>query len=655
MSSKITKVIANFSTQLATKMSVGDTTGFLKSPVKDSDGVQISDGLYVMTANMGESNEEHLLFTLNATTGAMSNVTSITRQGVESSGAKKEHRGSAKVFLTDFANLYYIAKILNGEIALDGANPLKYDATPTFTDALQIINKGYADAIITGLLGTASMSIAGTVFTTKNAGAKPRVKTTWINEQSTPDKTLKVEAVRLSFADRLVAYNGGNTPNFIDPALGGDLAINTNPSNGETVVITVDGTPVTFTFVTTIGSNQGNVLIGGSASVSRANLVNLINNPSVTNANQVAFTAGNLTAIQKLSATDDLSLNAFIRVINTSTTTFSVVENLAGGGNVWTANTTKTRYDLVVIDGSNALQIRKGVEAVSPTIPTPQNNDVVICAVLNRIGQTTVRAYDVSGQAYVTDYYDLGMYKNDLTPLGVISPYAGSTSPSSSWLLCDGSAISRSTYASLFTLLGTTYGSGDGSTTFNIPDLRGRSPIGVGTGTKVATFSSRASNVITVTGLSNISDNEFQTGTPVLYLAPSGAMTGLTHNTIYYIIKVTNTTFSLATSLANANAGTAIALSSNGTGVQTFTVSLSARTLGDTGGEEKHLLSIAEMASHFHGLTQMQGTGSGYNFQAWGQSNFGANATNDTDSKGGDTQHNNIQPFIALNYIIKAL
>lgn len=46
------------------------------------------------------------------------------------------------------------------------------------------------------------------------------------------------------------------------------------------------------------------------------------------------------------------------------------------------------------------------------------------------------------------------------------------------YLLCDGSAISRSTYAELFSVIGTIYGSGDGSTTFNLPDLRGRSIFG---------------------------------------------------------------------------------------------------------------------------------------------------------------------------------
>ena len=58
-------------------------------------------------------------------------------------------------------------------------------------------------------------------------------------------------------------------------------------------------------------------------------------------------------------------------------------------------------------------------------------------------------------------------------PSGVILPFGGSTAPSG-WLLCNGSAISRTTYAELFAAIGTLHGSGDGSTTFHLPDYRGR-------------------------------------------------------------------------------------------------------------------------------------------------------------------------------------
>lgn len=56
---------------------------------------------------------------------------------------------------------------------------------------------------------------------------------------------------------------------------------------------------------------------------------------------------------------------------------------------------------------------------------------------------------------------------------GTVLPFAGSTSPGG-WLLCHGQAVSRATYANLFAVIGTVFGVGDGSTTFNVPDMRGR-------------------------------------------------------------------------------------------------------------------------------------------------------------------------------------
>lgn len=69
-----------------------------------------------------------------------------------------------------------------------------------------------------------------------------------------------------------------------------------------------------------------------------------------------------------------------------------------------------------------------------------------------------------------------------LVPIGTILDFAAATAPTG-YLVCDGSAVSRTTYAALFAVIGTTWGSGNGSTTFNIPDFRGRTAIGAGTGT----------------------------------------------------------------------------------------------------------------------------------------------------------------------------
>jgi microcystin-dependent protein len=65
-----------------------------------------------------------------------------------------------------------------------------------------------------------------------------------------------------------------------------------------------------------------------------------------------------------------------------------------------------------------------------------------------------------------------------LVPVGAVLPFAGTTAPAG-YLLCNGSAVSRTTYANLFAVLAVSHGSGDGSTTFNIPDYRGRFMRGV--------------------------------------------------------------------------------------------------------------------------------------------------------------------------------
>lgn len=64
-------------------------------------------------------------------------------------------------------------------------------------------------------------------------------------------------------------------------------------------------------------------------------------------------------------------------------------------------------------------------------------------------------------------------------PTGSIVPFAGSVAPGG-WLLCDGTPVARTAYSALFAVLGTAYGAGDGSSTFNLPDLRGRMPAGRG-------------------------------------------------------------------------------------------------------------------------------------------------------------------------------
>jgi len=75
----------------------------------------------------------------------------------------------------------------------------------------------------------------------------------------------------------------------------------------------------------------------------------------------------------------------------------------------------------------------------------------------------------------------IGKINTSTAIVGEIRMWSTGTAPSL-WLDCDGAAVSRTTYTLLFAVIGTTFGVGDGSTTFNLPDFRGRVPVGVGTG-----------------------------------------------------------------------------------------------------------------------------------------------------------------------------
>lgn len=84
-------------------------------------------------------------------------------------------------------------------------------------------------------------------------------------------------------------------------------------------------------------------------------------------------------------------------------------------------------------------------------------------------------------------------------PIGSVLPYAASTAPTN-WVLCDGRAISRTTFANLFALIGIVFGSGDGVTTFNVPDLRGRVVAGVDGGVNRLTTTTMSSQTMAGVG-----------------------------------------------------------------------------------------------------------------------------------------------------------
>lgn len=263
---------------------------------------------------------------------------------------------------------------------------------------------------------------------------------------------------------------------------------------------------------------------------------------------------------------------------------------------------------------------------------------------------------------------------NEVVPIGVVLPYAGSSAPTG-FLLCDGSAVSRTTYSALFAIISTTFGVGDGSTTFNLPDMRSRMPIGVGSaGTFTSSFAAGAvdtgSDQITITA-----NDSIKTGTPVVLTTTGTLPSGLSLATTYYAIYVSSTVIKLATSRANAVAGTAIDITSQGSGTHTATVTYTARSLGAIGGEEDHTITVAEMAVHSHGgatasdgshshtikgqITSSAGSSQRALDDAGGpggsnvSSVSGGTHTHTISSEGSSTAHNNMTPYLALNFIIK--
>lgn len=237
-----------------------------------------------------------------------------------------------------------------------------------------------------------------------------------------------------------------------------------------------------------------------------------------------------------------------------------------------------------------------------------------------------------------------------LNVVGMIKPHGAGSAPTG-WLNCDGSSVLRSTYPGLFALIGTTFGSVDG-THFNVPDMRGRTPVGTGQGAFTSSFANTAVNAgtdqITVTA-----NEHFVTGQKVQISSTGTLPAPLVAATNYFLDVVNSTTISLSTTLALSQNGTDINITTQGTGTHTLTwQNFTSRAIGVVGGEESHAMNITELLGHAHQVVVGPNTGgaSAVNGQA---TSISGNQPNSMTSVGSNNAMNNLQPFIVLNWIIK--
>ena len=195
-------------------------------------------------------------------------------------------------------------------------------------------------------------------------------------------------------------------------------------------------------------------------------------------------------------------------------------------------------------------------------------------------------------------------------PVGSMQAYAGS-SPPTGWLLCDGTTASRTTYSNLFSVIGTTYGVGDGSTTFGLPDMRGRVPMGAGTGNQLNASGSGA--ITGGTGMTARTAGAF--GGEETHLLTSAEIPAHSHPVSdaghTHTIRVNSFAGDLQIALNNVADG-------------------SYYSIGDSGSDGSNSARLLYNTTNTTGLTVSNNTG-------------------------GGGRHFVVPPFVVLNYIIKAI
>ena len=242
--------------------------------------------------------------------------------------------------------------------------------------------------------------------------------------------------------------------------------------------------------------------------------------------------------------------------------------------------------------------------------------------------------------------------------IGELRMWPLSTAPSISsggtWLVCDGSPVSRTTYSALFGLLSTTYGSGDGTNTFNLPDLKARVPVGynasaIADDASVAGNDGRSARAIGAVG-----------GEEAHTLDSSEAPTlQHTHTVSSYDIGDTdprnqgsNTatkTDTRSTGITMDNDSTGIQIQRTGLGTNSVTASYQLSDRGDNTNTGLTTYGIND-PQHKHTLNE---TAHDHDIPSLNHDHTLSLTLNTTDL-GQDQAHNTMQPFLVVNFIIFA-
>lgn len=209
---------------------------------------------------------------------------------------------------------------------------------------------------------------------------------------------------------------------------------------------------------------------------------------------------------------------------------------------------------------------------------------------------------------------------------GEVRMWTTTTAPTG-WLICNGQAVSRTTYAGLFALIASTFGAGDGSTTFNVPDARGNVIAGYDPGNATERLAMQTTQGVSASGLGNAGGEQSHTLIIGEIPAHNHAVTDNGHSHTVsdpgHVHSITDTTHS-------HNIGVTLepAFGTGGTGgaVSTGSTTTSANLTGITGTNSATI-----------GITGTNGAVTGVT----------------TQNTGGSTFHNNVQPTLILNFIIK--